>query len=123
MRTAFLGIFLSLLAPGLAAAHGDRIVKDAYETMAVAYACSGDTRITVRYLNMKDGVSLAILVIEGEIILMETAISGSGARYVSADPQTPYQWWTKGSDGMLDRLGPDGNVQSSVLSGCVEEGH
>lgn len=122
MKKTLLGISLSLFMPALAVAHGDAVVKDGYETTAVTYACANNATLNVRYLNMKNGPSFVVLSIKSEIILLETAVSASGARYVSADPATPYQWWTKGDAATLDLLGPDGNIQANILSGC-KDGH
>lgn len=122
MRRTLLGLLLSLSVPALAAAHGSAVVKDGYETTAATYSCANNATLGVRYLNMKDGPAFVVLSIKGEIILLETAVSASGARYVSVDPATPYQWWTKGEDAVLDLLGPDGNVQANILADC-KDGH
>jgi membrane-bound inhibitor of C-type lysozyme len=86
-------------------------------TQAVRYVCTGGSRLSVVYMNAKNGQSFAALAVEGKRLLFVNVISGSGARYVASH----YTWWTKGPEGTLtdDMKGPDA---PPVLGGCKARG-
>lgn len=66
------------------------------ERKTVIYQCDNGEGFRVHYVNAAPNF-LAILPVEGETHLFVTALSGSGARYVSG----PYEWWSSGDEATL----------------------
>ncbi|WP_182911487.1 MliC family protein [Paracoccus sp. JM45] len=66
------------------------------------YSCDNGTTLSVQYINAGAN-QLAMIPLEGQDLLFVSAVSGSGARYVSG----MWEWWSKGSDATLSRAGAD----------------
>jgi len=72
------------------------------ERRTVIYQCDNGEGFRVHYINAAPNF-LAILPVEGESHLFVTALSASGARYVSG----PYEWWNDGDEATLRDLRTD----------------
>jgi membrane-bound inhibitor of C-type lysozyme len=109
LATAFTAAFL--MAPALA---GEIVIPvpgagPADET--VAYSCAGEA-VSVRYVNAGP-VSLAILTVDGELVVASNVPSASGARYAGGR----FVWWSKGAEAALyDALAAD---DAAPLWECV----
>lgn len=68
-----------------------------FERKTVGYGCTGvEESLSVDYLNAAPNY-LAMIPLDGSVLLFNTVLAGSGAKYVSGK----YVWWTKGTDGSL----------------------
>lgn len=61
------------------------------------YQCGEDEPIKVHYINDAQN-ALALVPIDGKTVIFVSAISGSGARYVSGS----LVWWSKGTTATLE---------------------
>jgi membrane-bound inhibitor of C-type lysozyme len=71
--------------------------------------CDGGPVATARYISSPASVSVTY---DGHTLLLQSALSGSGARYTSSTgPHTisPLEWWTKGPRATLSELKSSGN--------------
>lgn len=114
MHRAFRSLALAaslaaVAAPALAAEKADDIQR-------VRYACDGGQVLEIVFLNTAGGNSHAIVLLDGKMIPMGIAMSGSGARYLSLDPQPGRQLWTA-RDG-ADLVALDGRAQTSLRTNC-----
>jgi membrane-bound inhibitor of C-type lysozyme len=73
----------------------------AYEGVVATYVCADGAEIDIAYLKMASGLSLAVVRADGAMHVMETVISGSGARYATAGDGERFVWWSKGNEGNL----------------------
>jgi membrane-bound inhibitor of C-type lysozyme len=62
------------------------------DAMRVGYACDRGSRVEATYTGQH-----ARVILNGRTLEMDTALSGSGARYVGDG----YTWWTKGKNADL----------------------
>lgn len=67
-----------------------------YASETTIYQCDDGERFEVAYPNQES----AILNYRGQLFLLKSAISASGARYTGEG----LQWWTKGEEGSLSPL-------------------
>jgi membrane-bound inhibitor of C-type lysozyme len=107
-RIAFSGILIGFLAaPALA------------ETQVVnqTYLCERDLRVPVVYVNAPD-VSLAVLVVEGQQVLLYSEAAASGARYGWPSDGSSYVWWTKGDTATLYWKDGEAGTETALLSDC-----
>lgn len=74
------------------------------------YACKSGLKLDVVYPTTDS----ATLNHDGRAIMMKRAQSASGARYTGEG----LEWWTKGSEGTLSRLQPDG-TSGDVIESCA----
>ena len=79
-------------------------LADPGEWTHVIYSCAGQNKpMPVDYVNA-DPNYLALVPIDGKVVIFADVISGSGARYAAGR----YQWWTKASDaGLTDLMAPE----------------
>ncbi|SFV30255.1 Membrane-bound inhibitor of C-type lysozyme [Devosia crocina] len=82
------------------------------ERRVVIYQCDNGEGFRVQYINAAPNF-LAILPVEGETHLFATALSGSGARYVSG----PYEWWSSGDEATLRDVQSD--EDAAPLATCL----
>lgn len=87
LPTALLGA-LALAAPALPA------LGQSDEISTITYTCERGATVLASYLNIGER-SLAVLTVEGRQLVLETAPSASGARYVTVG-EPVHVWWTKG---------------------------
>jgi membrane-bound inhibitor of C-type lysozyme len=82
-----------------------------FERKTVGYGCTGiEASLSVDYLNAAPNY-LAMIPLDGSVLLFNTVLAGSGAKYVSGK----YVWWTKGTDGSLYDL-TEGPNAKPILS-------
>jgi membrane-bound inhibitor of C-type lysozyme len=74
------------------------------ERRTVIYQCDNGEGFRVQYVNSSPNF-LAILPVDGETHIFATALSASGARYVSG----PYEWWSTGDEATLRDLRSEEN--------------
>lgn len=72
------------------------------EQVTTLYNCADGETLSVRYINSAPNF-LALLPVDGQEHVFVTALSASGARYVSG----PYEWWSKGDEATLRDLMQD----------------
>ncbi|MCL6707435.1 META domain-containing protein [Pseudomonas sp. R2.Fl] len=77
------------------------------DRQTVRYECDGGRVVQAEYINAGE-VSLALLTIEGKVVLTANVIAGSGARYAGGI----YEWWTKGDEATFTDLTVEGEEQS-----------
>lgn len=68
----------------------------AIQRIATSYVCTGMGPMTVNYLNA-EGVSLALLPVEGRPMIFANVLAASGARYAAG----PFVWWERGATAAL----------------------
>lgn len=69
------------------------------EQNATLYQCDDNTTLSVQYINAAPNF-LALVPVDGVVHLFATALSASGARYVSG----PFEWWSTGDEATLRDL-------------------
>ena len=69
------------------------------QRLKASYACTAGGAMTVDYVNA-DGISLALLPVEGKPMVFANVLAASGARYAAG----PYVWWEKGGSATLQDL-------------------
>ncbi|WP_439273146.1 MliC family protein [Pseudochrobactrum sp. HB0163] len=129
MRTSTLGtlVFSGLLLSGMAGAALAQSPAPEAEEMApltkVTYICERNVEVPVVYVNgLKNDESMAVISVEGKLVPMRIAPSGSGARYIALDEQDSYRWHSKGDEGILSFLEADDSAEEQVLlSKCVDK--
>lgn len=62
----------------------------------VSYSCDSEAPMTVTYINAGQN-SLAVVPIDGQLLVFASVISGSGARYAAG----PYIWWSHQGEATL----------------------
>ncbi|WP_337881889.1 MliC family protein [Chromobacterium haemolyticum] len=82
------------------------------QRQVVRYVCADGAKLTVKYYNVKNGQSFAVLPIKGKTMLLSNVVSGSGAKYAAEQ----YSWWTKGPEGSLR----DEITDKALLDDCKE---
>lgn len=115
-------VALLLFAMGMPMALAQKAPLSSYDTTMRVYGCAGGAVVNAAYINMADGLSLAVIGVERDgydgLMVLEIAISASGARYVSrSDPR--HVWWTRGETAFLLE-GEDGK-EETVLEHCLAE--
>ena len=68
---------------------------------AVSYACAGNKILHAVFVNTAGGSSFATILQQDELIPMQVAVSGSGARYVPVNVNQTYELLTKGDAATL----------------------
>lgn len=113
------GFTLSVtLAASLAAA--PVLAEGSDDLRRVLYACEGDMTMEVVFLNTAGGNSYAFVLADGEMIPMRVAVSASGARYLSIEPQPTRQLWE--AKGRADLVALDGEAQTPLRRDCAPAG-
>lgn len=69
------------------------------ERRVITYTCETGNGFTVEYINAAPNF-LALVPIEGETMIFNAVLSGSGARYTASS----YEWWTQGPEATLRDL-------------------
>jgi membrane-bound inhibitor of C-type lysozyme len=88
-----------------------------FERKTVGYGCKGiENALSVDYLNAAPNY-LAMIPLDGSVLLFNTVLAGSGAKYVSGK----YVWWTKGTDGSLYDLTEGPNAKPILTCSEVSD--
>jgi membrane-bound inhibitor of C-type lysozyme len=88
-----------------------------FERKTVGYGCKGvQDSLSVDYLNAAPNY-LAMIPLDGSVLLFNTVLAGSGAKYVSGK----YVWWTKGTDGSLYDLTEGPNAKPILTCSEVND--
>lgn len=105
------------LAATLAGAVAAGPALAAPETISSRYLCERGVEVPVVYVNGAEG-SVAVIHVEGRMIVLHQGMSGSGARYEWPSGGSGYVWWSKGDEATL--LWKDGasGEEAPVLSAC-----
>lgn len=88
------------------------------EALPMHYGCDRGARIEAVYVN--GGMpALAILTLEGRMVVLSNVPSGSGAFYAEApEGRAGYFWRTKGEEATLSWRAADG-AETDLLDGCT----
>jgi len=78
-----------------------KAAKSAAATVTATYVCKDGRTITANYMGNDTQTPIASLRIGEEVLLLQQAISGSGARYETEVAGRRYQWLTKAEQGVL----------------------
>lgn len=98
MKSVVLGVALALSA-GAATAEDLRIPLPegvVPRTLSVSYVCVGAGTLRVQYLSA-EGISLALLPVDGRPLVFANVLAASGARYAAG----AYVWWEQGQSASL----------------------
>lgn len=76
------------------------------EMTTAVYQCDSGEVLSAQYINAAPNF-LALVPVEGEVHIFVTALSGSGARYVSG----PFEWWNQGDEATLRDLTQDEDAE------------
>ncbi|SMQ70111.1 Membrane-bound inhibitor of C-type lysozyme [Devosia lucknowensis] len=76
------------------------------ERSVTPYQCDDGQSLSVQYINAVPNF-LAIVPVDGQNLVMATALSASGARYVGG----PYEWWTHQGEATLRDLTQDEDAE------------
>ncbi len=113
LRVSLAGAARSLGAFLPACSGAAKAARPAAATATAAYTCDDGRTITASYLGNDTDTPVARLAIDGEVMLLAQAISGSGARYEGESSGTKITWLTKAEDGVLITASPDSADGSS----------
>jgi membrane-bound inhibitor of C-type lysozyme len=80
------------------------------------YRCAGPRLVSVVYVNLKGGESLAVLSWRGRLHLMRAMPVASGSAYTSVDEEAGVRWRTKGEEGTLSFMAADHTAQEKMLA-------
>ncbi|RII39706.1 hypothetical protein DL237_06065 [Pseudooceanicola sediminis] len=111
LRIALMSLMLSGLSGPLLAQENPLI--------RAIYTCERGVQIPVVYIN--GDTSVAVLWAEGQLITLERAESGSGARYMTPPNTSGYVWWSKGNTGKLDWFDNDIGEEVTLFAFCETE--
>jgi hypothetical protein len=73
--------------------------------------------VEVVFLNTARGNSYAFVLADGEMTLMQVAVSALGARYLSLEDQPTRQLWT--ARGRADLVALDGQAETPLRTRCA----
>ena len=86
------------------------------------YACDRGVQLPVSYINPSDEVGFAVMMVEGKLVTMRAAPTGSGVRYIALDEQDSYRLYTKGNEAFVRHLAADHTAKEiAVLDKCVAQ--
>lgn len=79
-----------------------------------SFTCESDASLNAQYATNGDWANLTItmpqLGLQNQAVTLKSAVSGSGARFVNdTNPNSTYEWHTKGDMGILSVVAADGN--------------
>lgn len=121
LKTALSTCAATLLLAGFAGSANAQEADAMQPLTKVSYLCQRNVGLDVVYINgLKNDDSAAVLSVEGKLVPMRLAPSGSGALYIAIDEQDSYRWFTKGDEGTLTFLEADDSAkEQTVLENCV----
>lgn len=92
------------------------------DILSVTFTCENATEIPVSYFNASDGTGAAAMVIDGQLIAMRQAESGSGIRYLSVGAAGTYTLRSKGWDATISYQAAGETAPELVLfRDCVSQ--
>lgn len=88
-----------------------------FERKTVRYGCTGGEvdSLAVDYINAAPNY-LALVPIQGSVLVFNTVLSGSGAKYAAGK----FIWWTKGSEASLYDLTQGANAKPILTCTATE---
>lgn len=91
------------------------------DILPVTFTCENGAPLQVAYFNAPDGSSAAAMMVDGQLVTMRQAQSGSGIRYESEGGAGTYILRSKGWDATVSFLatGDDAASEQVVLQNCV----
>ena len=93
------------------------LADDGDDLRRVRYACEGDRAMEVVFLNTAGRNGYAFVLADGEMIPMRVAVSASGARYLSLEPEPTRQFWE--AKGRADLVALEGGTEMPLRQGCA----
>jgi len=88
-----------------------------FERKTVHYGCTGDQdSISIDYINAAPNY-LALVPIDGTVLVFNTVLAASGAKYVAGK----YVWWNKGNTASLYDLTQGENAKPILTCNEVQE--
>ena len=109
--------FIPFAALAAALAAGPVLAQSADDLRRVLYACEGGRAMEVAFLNTAGGNSYAFVLVDGEMIPMQVAVSASGARYLSLEGQPTRQLWE--ARGQAELVALEGGTETPLRRDCV----
>ncbi|GGH25709.1 hypothetical protein GCM10010973_13030 [Cribrihabitans marinus] len=85
------------------------------ELVQVTYTCDRGVEVPVVFINTETGPGQAVMQIEGKLVALRAAPTGSGVRYVAVDEQDSYRLYTKGDVAIIGHLVADHTATETVL--------
>ncbi len=85
------------------------------DILPVTFSCENDTQLPVFYFNSSEGAGAAAMLIDGELIALKQAPSGSGIRYESVDSDGTYILRSKGWDATITHQANSDTAPERVL--------
>ncbi|MEX0365673.1 MAG: MliC family protein [Ruegeria sp.] len=82
---------------------------------SVVFTCERGVTLPVTYIDPPDEPGLAAMMVDGKLVAMRQARSGSGVRYVAVDEQDGYWLRVKGRDATVSYLAADHTASEQVL--------
>ena len=90
------------------------------DILPVTFTCENDVQLPVTYFNASDGSGAAAMVVDGNLVAMQQAPSGSGIRYESLGNDGTYILRSKGWNATISYLAAgDTASEQVVLKDCV----
>ncbi|KIC44314.1 hypothetical protein RA28_15325 [Ruegeria sp. ANG-S4] len=87
------------------------------DILSVTFTCENNTPVPVSYFNASDGSGAAAMLIDGQLIAMRQAESGSGIRYVSEGGEGIYTLRSKGWDASISYQGSASTAPEQLVYG------
>ncbi|MDA7964863.1 MliC family protein [Ruegeria sp.] len=106
LRCVVYGLGLSLVASAAVAE---------IDVLSVTFTCENDTQIPVSYFNASDGSAAAAMVIDGALVALQQAPSGSGILYESVGAEGTYTLRSKGWDATITHQADGATAPERVL--------
>ncbi|WP_298971548.1 MliC family protein [uncultured Roseobacter sp.] len=89
-------------------------------SIAEIYRCERTVELPVIYVSGETGVGVVVLLVEGEMVNLETTSAASGARYAGSPDLSGYVWWTKGDAALLTWFDASSGQETPVYSECTK---
>ncbi|AVO38885.1 MliC family protein [Pukyongiella litopenaei] len=113
---------IHIIAAALLALPGIAAAGDGPAVIGATYQCDRAVTLPVTFINPGDAPGLAVMMVEGKLVALRQATSGSGVRYVALDEQDSYRLYTKGSDAFVTHMAADHTAEeATILDGCHTE--
>lgn len=87
------------------------------DILSVTFTCDGNTQVPVSYFNASDGAGAAAMLIDGQLVAMRQAPSGSGIRYESEGGEGTYVLRSKGWNASISYQGEGSTAPEQLVYG------